>query len=73
MVNKYVRFINIKEGDEGYYHIYYNDNKEEEIKSTSINVNDKVSKINIIIDYQVESFFKTNRFNTITIVKQSTK
>ena len=56
MVNKYVRFINIKEGDEEYYHIYYNDNKKEEIKSTSLNENDKVSKINIIIDYQVESF-----------------
>ena len=56
MENKYGRFINIKEGDEEYYHIYYNDNKKEEIKSTSLNENDNVSKINIIIDYQVESF-----------------
>ena len=32
--NKYGRFINIKEGDEEYYHIYYNDNKKEQIKST---------------------------------------
>ena len=58
MENEYGRFINIKEGDEEYYHIYYNDNKKEEIKSTSLNENDKVSKINIIIDYQVESFNK---------------
>ena len=58
MENKYGRFINIKEGDEEYYHIYYNDNKKEQIKSTSLNENDKVSKINIIIDYQVESFCK---------------
>ena len=56
--NKYGRFINIKEGDEEYYHIYYNDNKKEEIKSTSLNENDKVSKINILIDYQVESFYE---------------
>ena len=58
MENKYGRFINIKEGDEEYYHIYYNDNKKEEIKSISLNENDKVSKINIIIDYQVESFYE---------------
>ena len=58
MANKYGRFINIKEGDEEYYHIYYNDNKKEQIKSTSLNENDKVSKINILIDYQVESFYE---------------
>ena len=57
MENKYVRFINIKEGDEEYYHIYYNDNKKEEIKSTYLNAYDKVSKINIIIDYQFTSFY----------------
>ena len=56
MKNKYGRFINIEEGDEEYYHIYFNDNKKEEIKSTYINEDDKVSKINIIINYQVTSF-----------------
>jgi len=55
---KYGEFINIKEEDKEYYHIYYNDNKKEQIKNTSLNKNDKVSKINIIIDYQVESFYK---------------
>ena len=58
MEKKYGEFINIKEGEEEYYHIYYNDNKKEEIKSTSINTNDKVSKINIIIDYQITSFYE---------------
>ena len=56
MEKKYGEFINIKEGEEEYYHIYYNDNKKEEIKNTYINEDDKVSKINIIIDYQVTSF-----------------
>ena len=55
--NKYGKFINIKE-DKEYYHIFYNDNYEEEIKSIDLNENDKVSKINIIIDNQVKSFFK---------------
>ena len=57
MKNKYGRFINIEEGDEEYYHIYFNDNKKEEIKKTYFNENDKVSKITIIIDYHVKSLF----------------
>ena len=56
--NEYGRFINIKKKDEEYYHIYYNDNKTKQIKSTSLNKNHKVSKINIVIDYQIESFFR---------------
>ena len=56
MENKYGDFININKEDEEYYHIYYHDNKKEQIKSTSLNENDKVSKIKILIDYQVESF-----------------
>ena len=58
MENEYGTFINIKEEDEEYYHIYYNDNKTKQIKSTSLNKNDKVSKINIVIDYQIESFYR---------------
>ena len=58
MENKYGDFININKENEEYYHIYYNDNKNEQIKSTSLNGNDKISKINIFIDYQVESFNK---------------
>ena len=58
MKGKYGKFININEEDKKYFHIYFNDNKNEQIKSTSLNENDKISKINIFIDYQVESFNK---------------
>ena len=54
--NKYGKFINIK-GDESYYHIYFNDDKKE-IKKYSIDKDDKISKIKIIIDYQIKSFEK---------------
>ena len=53
--NKYGSFINIKEEDKNYFHIYFNNNKEE-IKKTELNKEDKVSKINIIIDHQIKSF-----------------
>ena len=53
--NIYEHFINIKEEDKKYFHIYFNDNKKE-IKKTELNKKDNVSKINIIIDYQIESF-----------------
>ena len=56
MKDKYSKFINIKEKDKEYYHIYFNDNKEKEIKRKNLNEDDKVTKINIIIDYQVTSF-----------------
>ena len=53
--NKYGPFIKIKKENKKYFHIYFNDNKEE-IKKTVLNKEDKVSKINIIIDYQIKSF-----------------
>ena len=53
---KYGDFINIKEEDKKYLHIYFNDNKKEEIENTSLNKDDNVSKISIIIDYQIKSF-----------------
>ena len=49
-------FIQINEEAMQYYHIYFNDNKKEEIKRTNLNEDDEVSKINIIIDYQIISF-----------------
>ena len=55
--NEYGSFINIKEEDKNYFHIYFNNNKEE-IKKTEIDKKDKVSKIIIIIDYQIKSFFR---------------
>ena len=51
------RFINIsKEEDKKYYHIFFNDCKEE-IKRKYLNENDKVDKITIIIDYQMKSLY----------------
>ena len=55
---KYGRFIKINENDKLYYHIYFNDNKEEIKNKYKINKKDKVTKIKIIIDYQVKSFKK---------------
>ena len=56
--NEYGGFIYIqKQKDKKYYHIYFNNNKEEEIKRTYIGYNEKVSKINIIIDFNVTSFY----------------
>jgi len=49
-------FINIEEEDKKYFHIYFNDNKKKEIKNTSLNIDDNISKISIIIDYQIKSF-----------------
>ena len=55
---KYGKFININENDKLYYHIYFNDNKEEIKNKYEITKEDKVSKIKIKIDYQVKSFNK---------------
>ena len=52
--SNFINFINMNENDI-YYHIYFNDNKEE-IKRNYFNENDNVSKFKIIIDYQVKSF-----------------
>ena len=54
--DKYGKFTNINENDKLYYHIYFNDNKEEIKNKYEINKKDKVTKIKIIIDYQVKSF-----------------
>ena len=54
--NEYGKFININTDNEKYYHIYFNNNKEEEIKRNHLNENENVEKIKIIIDYQIKSF-----------------
>ena len=54
----YGKFIDINKNDELYYHIYFNDNKEEIKNKYKIDEEDKVTKIKIIIDYQVKSFYK---------------
>ena len=53
--NKYGLFINIKKEQEKYYHIYFDNNKEE-IKRNYLKENEQVKIIRIIIDYQVKSF-----------------
>ena len=55
--NKYGKFINISEEDKKYYHIYF-DNSKEEIHRNILNDGDKVKIIKIIIDYQIKSFKK---------------
>ena len=53
---KYGKFIIVDENDKLYYHIYFNDNKEEINNKYKIKEEDKVTKIKIIIDNQVKSF-----------------
>ena len=57
--DEYGRFININKNDENdklYYHIYFNDAKEEIKNKYEISEEDELKKIKIIIDYQVKSF-----------------
>ena len=83
MSNKYGRFINIPK-DEGkkYYHIYFND-ENEEIKKEFLTKDDKVSKVTLIINYQINSFNRLfyhcqciksiyfKRFNSYNIIDMS--
>ena len=57
MKGEYGKFISINEEDKKYLHIYFNDNKKKEIKNTYLDEDENVSKISIIIDYQIKSFF----------------
>ena len=49
------KYISFDEKDESYYHIYLNNSKEE-IKRKNLRKSENISKINIIIDYQILSF-----------------
>ena len=62
--NKYGKFISINKNEKSYYHIYFNDNKEETKNKFNIDEKDKIKRINIKIDYQVklfENLFKSCR------------
>ena len=48
------KFINIKEEDKIFYHIYFDDYREE-IKRNDLNKEDRIKKIKILIDFQVKS------------------
>ena len=52
--NEYGKFINNSPGN-SYYHIYFNNNKEE-IKRNYFDEEDNVTYIKIIIDYQINNF-----------------
>ena len=56
--NKYGNFINMSEKDKEYYHIYFDNNSNEEINRYYLNEKEEVRNIKIIIDYQVKSFKK---------------
>jgi len=67
---KYSNFISINKEDKKYFHIYFNDNKKKEIENTSLDTDDNVSKISIIIDYQIKSFSRLFYFcGAIEIIK----
>ena len=57
-IDKYGKFIHVNKNDKPYYHIYFNDNNEEIKNKYKIKEEDKVTKIKILIDYQVKSFKK---------------
>ena len=54
--HKYGKFVNIYY-NEKYYHIYFDNNKEE-IKRKEIFKKEKVSKIKVVIDYDIKTFNK---------------
>ena len=56
-INKYDKNYFINEEYKSYYHIYFNNNKNE-IKQNYFNKNDNITKINIIIDNEIKSFEK---------------
>ena len=53
--NKVGKFINFKKEHKTYFHIFFNDNKEE-IKRNYIDEYEQINIIKIIIDYQIKSF-----------------
>jgi len=59
--NNNQRFINIQKEDEKYYHIYFDNNKEE-IKRHSINNDEKIENIKIIVDYEIKSLSNLFRY-----------
>ena len=47
-------FINIKKENKSFFHIFFNDNKEE-IDKNYINSDDKIEKIKVVIDIEIQS------------------
>ena len=55
VANNYSKFLNINDINNKYYHVYFNNNKEE-IKRNHINNDEQIKIIKIIIDFKVKSF-----------------
>ena len=70
--NTYDKFICIPKRYESYYHIYFNDNKEE-IKRKKLNIDENIFKIKVILDYKIKSlshlFSKCKCIKKITFIK----
>ena len=66
------KFINISDENMKYYHIYF-DNSKEEIKRTEFNDDEKVNKIKIKIDFHIQSlknlFSECNCYGAINFKK----
>jgi len=73
--NKYDKFINIQEKEKDFFHIYF-DNSKEEIKRDYLQRNEKVKTIKVKINYQVESLselFRNCKIINSIIFKQFTR
>ena len=70
--NTYGKFISIPKEYESYYHIYFNENKEE-IKSKKLTKNENIFKIKVILDYKIKTlshlFDKCKYIKKITFIK----
>ena len=55
--NKYGKFINYRDYNSSYFFIYFNDNHKR-VDKNYISENDKVIKINILINYHIDSFYE---------------
>ena len=74
--NKFGKFISIPKKYESYYHIYFNENKEE-IKRQKLNEDENIFKIKVILDYKIKSlshlFYKCKCIKKITFIKFNKK
>ena len=74
--NTYDKFICIPKRYESYYHIYFNDNKEE-IKRQKLNKDENIFKIKVILDYKIKSlshlFDECKCIKKITFIKFNRK
>ena len=55
--NKYGKFINYRKNKSSYFYIYFNDNSKR-VNKNYISEDDNVKKINILINYHIDSFYE---------------